>query len=196
MADPSRPSRLRRDDASVDRPFRVPAAPPAAADPVAAAAAEAAGRGYAEGRAAGEAELAGAIREFHARAAAALSRLAEIEAAVVRDLEHRLLDVALAAASRVVRERIEAGDPVAVRALREALDAVPASGEIRVRVHPDDAEAIGRETESEVARGRIVLVPDPSIGRGGCVVESAVGTVDATVGRALEAVCTAGRGGA
>lgn len=196
MADASRPSRLRRDDATLDRPFRVPAAAPAAPDPVAAAAAEAARRGYAEGRAAGEAELAAAIAEFHGRAAAALSRLSDLEAAKVRELEHRLLELALAAASRVVRERIEADDPVAVRALREALDALPASAEVRVRLHPDDAESIGRETESEVARGRIVLVPDPSIARGGCVVESSVGTVDATLGHALESVRSAARGGA
>lgn len=196
MADAPRPSRLRRDDATIDRPFRVPAAAPAAPDPVAVAAAEAARRGYSEGRAAGEAELAAAIEEFHARAAEALSLLSDLQAAKVRELEHRLLEVALAAASRVVRERIDAEDPVAVRALREALDALPASAEVRVRLHPDDAEPIGRETESEVARGRIVLVPDPSVARGGCVVESDVGTVDATLGHALDAVRSAGRGGA
>ena len=105
-----------------------------------------------------------------------------------------MLDLALAAASRIVRERIEAGDPVAARALREALDALPRATPVKVRLHADDAAAIESALAAEIAAGRITIEPDRGVERGGCLVESSTGIIDATLEVAEAAVRAAAEG--
>jgi len=192
VADARRPRILGPDETSV-RSFLDGAQAPAA-DPQADAIARARSDGQAEGRrellAEIERERAAQTREVKE----ALGRLADLEESLTRRREAVLLEIALEAASRIVRERIEAADPVALRAIREAMEALPGSTTLRARLNPADLEVLARELSGEIDRGRLELIPDQSITRGGCVVETAVGTVDATVETALDALRAASLG--
>lgn len=133
-------------------------------------------------------ELEAERRAFAARVAETLAGLAELDRTLRAERDARVREVVLEAASRIARARVEAGDPVAARALDEALAALPAAGGLRVRLHPDDVAAAAAARQAEIERGRIELVADAALTRGGCVVESRVGTIDATVETALAAV--------
>jgi flagellar assembly protein FliH len=154
--------------------------------------------GRAEGRAEGRSEALAEIEAARAVEARSIGRslrhLTEVEGELVARRESVLLEIALEAAARIVRERIDAGDEVALRAMRDAMEALPASTSLRVRLHPTDIEMLSTELQSDVARGRIELVWDPTITRGGCIVESTVGTVDATIEAAFDAVRAAAAG--
>jgi flagellar biosynthesis/type III secretory pathway protein FliH len=67
--------------------------------------------------------------------------------------------------------------------VREGLERVRRASRVRVRVHPSDAAQL-IELEAEV-------VEDPSITRGGCVVESELGEVDARLEVRLDALARA-----
>jgi flagellar assembly protein FliH len=163
-------------------------------DPIAEARACGFAEGVAEGRRQARAELEAVYEAALERLAASLAAVAGVEEALARRHEQRLLEVAVEAASRIVRERIEAGDPVACRALEEAIAALPAPAGWRARLNPSDLETVARELSGEIGRGRIELVPDPGVSRGGVVLESAVGTVDATVETAIASVRRAALG--
>jgi flagellar biosynthesis/type III secretory pathway protein FliH len=51
-------------------------------------------------------------------------------------------------------------------------------------MHPDDIALL--DTAALPPDGRATVVPDRSIGRGGCIVEGGATTIDAQVGPALE----------
>jgi flagellar assembly protein FliH len=169
-------------------------APPASADPRTDPIARARIEGEAEGRRQLRAEIdrerAAEVREVKE----ALARLADLEETLTRRREAVLLEIALEAASRIVREKIDAADPVALRAIQDAMDSLPGSTSLRARLHPGDLELLARELKGEIDRGRLELVPDEAITRGGCVVESAVGTVDATIETALDSLRAASLG--
>ena len=190
---PNRPeSRLRDGDDNVDRPFDVgPANGDSAADPVAAAVAEARERGYREGRQNAEKELGRELERARREIAASLQRLAQLEESLGRRHEALLLGVTIEAASRLLRQRVESGDPVAARALAEALEAIPRQGAIKARLHPDDEPFVRELVRSEIEAGRIELVADESVSRGGTLVESDAGTIDATLETAEAAVRSA-----
>ena len=162
--------------------------------------AEAAERGRAEGREEGrreaEAALAVETEAMRRELSRALSGIASLEASLTCRHEALLAEIALEAASRIVRERIEAGDPVAVRAVREAMASLPPSARLEARVSPADVEALSADLAAEIERGRVHLSPDQGVERGGCVLESPVGTVDATLEAARDAVRGAVLGGA
>lgn len=133
-------------------------------------------------------EFAADRRAFAVQTAQTLTRLAEFEEATARRHNAEVAEIVIEAVSRIVRLRVDAGDPVALRALREAQDALPSTTGLRARLHPADLEVATRELQSDVERGRIQLVSDDTLTLGGCVLESAVGTVDATIETAHEAI--------
>ena len=109
------------------------------------------------------------------------------EQLVLADVEDTVAELALSIARSVLdRELATTADPGAAaiaRALRLAPDDCP----VTVRLHPDDVLVLGELPAA--ARGReLVVVPDPAVEPGGCVVEAAGRHVDAQVGPALARV--------
>jgi flagellar assembly protein FliH len=99
-----------------------------------------------------------------------------------QQLAGRIAGVALELARQVVRSELQQRPDVVVEVAEQALGALLASArQIVLRLHPDDhALAQAQLTEMLTARGAR-LVPDVNLSRGGCVVESDIAVVDATV---------------
>jgi flagellar assembly protein FliH len=155
-------------------------------------------RGYEQGREEGEQR---ATAQFESRAAElrlqlseTLKSLGELNEKMTADYRELLLELSLTAASRIARKLIEEGDPVAARALSEALEALPTDDGLRVHLHPDDVEAVERDLESLIRQRRIEIVSDEKVSRGGCIVGGESGTIDATL-EAAEATVRAAADG-
>lgn len=118
----------------------------------------------------------------------ALKRIASLETTVLREYESALLDIALTAASKIVRERIDRSDPVAVRAMQEAIASLPERTRFTVRLNGRDLPDAAKAFQAEIAEDRIELVEDNSISRGGCMLETPAGNIDATLETAESAV--------
>ena len=129
-----------------------------------------------------EAAQAEAREQIQAETAAMAAELARsLEA--LEQLRRELIDearaaiprLALTAARRMLRERIDADDPVALRAFEEIRDQIELPETFTVRVHPDDRSAL------EQLDAALTLESDERIARGGCIVESDRGRIDATI---------------
>jgi flagellar biosynthesis/type III secretory pathway protein FliH len=106
--------------------------------------------------------------------------------------EPQLVELAFAVASRVLAHAVERDPVAAVEVAARALEAARHRIDVTLRVHPEDLVAI-REAEEALEAGlararRFQLVADPSVGRGGAVVETEAGTVDARLDRQLAAL--------
>jgi flagellar assembly protein FliH len=99
-----------------------------------------------------------------------------------QQLAGRIAGVALELARQVVRSELDQRPEAVLTVAEEALGVLLASArQISVRLNPEDhALAQGSLTEVLQARGARLL-PDPSVTRGGCVVESDIAVVDASV---------------
>jgi flagellar assembly protein FliH len=150
--------------------------------------------GIEEGRQQAMLEMQVEIEKRQAQLAEAVRHLADLEENLTREHESRLLEITLEAASRIVRNRIEQDDPVAVRALREAMESLPEPARLKVRIHPEDVEIMTKTMADELAREKLELSPDETVSRGGCVVETPVGNIDATLETAERAVRQAATG--
>ncbi|MES2090833.1 MAG: FliH/SctL family protein [Pseudomonadota bacterium] len=127
------------------------------------------------------------------QAAQLASHLSDQVGALAADFHHRLesleqqlagriAGVALEIARQVVRSELDQRPEAVLMVAEEALGVLLASArQIAVRLNPEDhALAQGSLTEVLQARGARLL-PDPSVVRGGCVVESDIAVVDASV---------------
>jgi flagellar biosynthesis/type III secretory pathway protein FliH len=105
---------------------------------------------------------------------------------------HDIVALAVRIAERLVRRSL-ALDPEIVADIAEA--AIAAAGpreELVVRLHPDDLAALeARDCNGSAllrARCHLRVQPDAGVGRGGCIVDSPAGSVDARLATQLAAI--------
>ncbi len=138
--------------------------------------------GYRDGLVALEAFKQTHARQLSAQIGSLLQSTAEQLEELQQQMARALAVSAANLARQIVRAELQTKPDLVSMIANEALDTLLLSARhITVRVHPDDQELV-QQGASEVlaARGGRVVI-DSSIARGGCLVESDIGSVDATM---------------
>jgi flagellar biosynthesis/type III secretory pathway protein FliH len=143
---------------------------------------EAVRQGYEQGRAMGAAEIAALIAE--ARVQAGRLRQAATPTAIA---------LAVKMAEQIVGRAVTLAPGLMADIAGAALDACRPRGDwVRLRVHPDHAGAVIAHRDALAARAprgaALDVVADDSVGRAGCVIETAFGRVDARLETQLAAL--------
>jgi flagellar biosynthesis/type III secretory pathway protein FliH len=145
------------------------------------------GAAHAEGYAAGNAQAASQLLDL-ARAQAQLSQRTERDAT----------QAALLVAGQLLGSALESEPDKIVALLRPHLARVRRAQRVVLRLHPDDAgwleqhpEALSELREQPAQASSLELRRDPGIARGGCVVESNIGELDARVETRLSLLAAA-----
>lgn len=127
--------------------------------------------------------------ELLRRAAAAVE---DHRATLASLAERDLIRLAVAVAEKLTKAAIAGGKPVAEENLRRAIELTARRQELRILVHPDDAARIDAflpELRRDFADlQKISIDADASVGRGGVVVRTREGSVDATIAAQLEEI--------
>ncbi|HEV2765788.1 MAG TPA: FliH/SctL family protein [Pyrinomonadaceae bacterium] len=126
---------------------------------------------YQEGYEAALSELNGLLLEAHERRAAALT---EVECDVLR--------LAIKVAEKIIGREIKIDPGAAAAIVSTALRSARRQELLTVRVHPADLPEVQsrRDQIDPAGRARFLdFVADSRVGRGGCIIESESGTVDA-----------------
>ena len=108
---------------------------------------------------------------------AGIADVARARAEMLHQARPQLIGLALEIARLVLSREIERRPAVVGEMARVAIDRLAAATDLRVLVHPLDFEVL--ESVTEQSRRPVGLVPDASVERGGCRVESSFGEIDA-----------------
>lgn len=138
--------------------------------------------GHAQGHAQGLAEGADLAREQAAR----LDGLAQACGAALDGLEREVgqsvIQLAVRIAEQVLRTHIRDCPNHILDLVHEVMQARPEQGgSLQLRLHPDDLELVRTFLQQTPDPARYRLNADASITRGGCIAETALGSVDATL---------------
>lgn len=138
-------------------------------------------KGYEQGERAGAEAGATRAEAMLRRLSETIQELAEVRRAMVHQTERQMVQLALAIARRVVRREVALDSDLTLTMARVALDRLGDSTSLTVRLNPDDFEATCRRREALLAGSHVTVTPDASVSRGGCLVQSDFGYVDASV---------------
>jgi flagellar assembly protein FliH len=137
-------------------------------------------QGFEQGRIAG---MEAGTNELAARVEA-VEHILDALARPLEDLDHRVEEEILALVQAVVRQLVrrelhhDPGHLIGV--IREGLSALPlAAGDVVVRLHPADADAIRERLSATEDNRAWQLETDPLLERGGCLITSPRSTIDA-----------------
>lgn len=152
---------------------------------------EAFASGYAAGERAG-------VEAGNKRAEAMLRRLAQtldelkaLRQTMVRQTEQQMVSLALAIARRILRREAAVDEDLLIAMARVALERLGESGTATIRLNPEDYSATVQRHGDHWAGARVKVVADPSVSRGGCLVDSEFGFIDASVEAQFDQVAQA-----
>jgi flagellar assembly protein FliH len=142
--------------------------------------------GFAEGHAAGYAD---GVSEGQAQARAELAHLQAIAAtfgaavaAADETIAGDVLDLALHLSRAMLRTALEVRPELVIPVVREAIEYLPMLQQpALLMLHPQDAEIVRNGIGEELDKGGWRVVPDPTVARGGCKVDTATNQIDAQV---------------
>lgn len=151
-------------------------------------------QGYAEGFKQGEEAGHAAIAEQWAPVLASFVQathdITRLRAEVVRQAEEDIVTLAFQLARKILRQEARYPRDILHATLRRALAYVGNHEHLVVRVHPRDLE-LAQAMQKDLLQGvdgvrHLTLEGDATVGRGGCVVASVFGEVDARLEAQLE----------
>jgi flagellar assembly protein FliH len=131
----------------------------------------------------------------HAEAAAACIEAAGLRDGALAEAERTIARLALSAAERLFGESLDVSPERIAAIVGDGLSRARRARDVVVRVHPDDAGQLASLKASIAARAGcpadFAVRVDPALTRGGCVVETELGTVDARLETRLDALARA-----
>jgi flagellar assembly protein FliH len=141
------------------------------------------GAGYADGLAIGRAEAARELEHLQAIALEFGEAIAHADEAIAADV----LDLALHLAKSMLRTALEVKPELVIPVVREAIEYLPVLQQpALLMLNPADAEIVRAGIGEELDKGGWRVVPDPTIARGGCKVDTATNQIDAQTGSRWE----------
>ena len=128
--------------------------------------------GYEEGSARGRIEAA----ELHQLVQALDDAMAQLDQEVAEEIQALAIEIA----RQVVRDTLSVRPEVVLAVAREAITQLPQQTAV-VHVHPEDGELMRRFIAEHYDAVGHRVVEDPAVARGGCLIESAGGQIDAQI---------------
>lgn len=174
------------DSAAQARPEEAAPTPEAAAELLTEQLREARQAGYKDGYRDGLAALDNFKQSYAAQVTAQVGQVvASFQAqldALQQHLASSLAQVAADIARQVVRTELTTQPQLIEQVAHEALGLlVHSARHIRIRVHPDDHQLLVEQGQLDIEARHARLLADPSVHRGGCIVESDIGLIDASI---------------
>lgn len=125
-----------------------------------------------------------------------LESLAEPFQKLDDEVENELVKLVIAIASQLIRREIKLDPGQIIGVIREAVGVLPLSSQhVTLNLHPDDAELVRQVLKLDENPPLWTLQENPLVTHGGCIVETEVSRVDASLEKRLAAVIATLMGG-
>ncbi len=120
----------------------------------------------------------------------AINELGQTRAMLSSRHENELIELTMLIAEKIVQHELKLKPETVLDIIRTATEHLTVTDEIRLKINPSDYEYL-REMEEILSRKltdrkQIHVVQDPSVSRGGALIETAFGDIDATIEAQLD----------
>lgn len=136
--------------------------------------------GLEHGREAAQAELAEAVAAMHEL----VENVRQQRHTIIESAEPEIVKLAMTIGERIVHEQISVDPNIVIESVRHALTRLVGREVVTLRVHPADLETIRQHRDAIAASNDVEhlrVVEDQRVDRGGVVIETEAGTIDAKI---------------
>lgn len=148
-------------------------------------------KGYAQGERAGLEAGGKRAEAMLRRLAETLEELSGLRDNMVRQTERELVQLAIAIARRVLHREVSVDAELTAALAHIALERLGGPTPATVRLHPDDYAYVTSGQATPLSGRQVEILPDPGVARGGCLVESEFGFINASVDAQVDEIARA-----
>jgi flagellar assembly protein FliH len=145
-------------------------------------------QGYNEGQAAGVKQANARIEPAMAKLAQSIQELTGVRKRHLIAAEEDAVRLAIAVARKVLRRELSVDPESLLGVVKAAFERVDARDVHRIRLNPEDGPILQRHLVTIGMPPRVELIPDPALERGGVVIETNRGLLDASVSSQLSEI--------
>lgn len=149
-------------------------------------------KAYQKGIAAGKKEVEEKLAQATKALTQAAKKLSTQSESIMQRSADDMLQLVMAISERILHFEISEHKEVVVRVVQQTINAAVQAEEFHIRVNPEDIEVLNEHKPLFIASlsglSNIEFIGDASITRGGCVLESPSGRVDATLETQLDEI--------
>jgi flagellar assembly protein FliH len=138
-------------------------------------------KGYAAGERAGVEAGTRRADAMIRRMAQTIEDISQLRKTMVHQTERQMVQLALLLAKRVVGRELALDVELVAALAHVALERLGEAAPATIRLNPEDYAALVLLRGEAWEGGQVAITPDPALPRGGCVVDSEFGRVDASV---------------
>ncbi len=115
----------------------------------------------------------------------ALAELSDIRASIIEKNQEQIMEIIFMITEKIIHRQIRITPDIILDTVRAASNHLMETEEIRLHLHPSDFEYV-REIESILSkklsnRKNMHIIEDSTIDRGGVIIETELGDIDATI---------------
>jgi flagellar assembly protein FliH len=125
------------------------------------------------------------------RLAQTLEELSSMRDNMVRQTERELVQLSVAIARRILQREVSVDGELTAALAHIALERLGGATPATVRLHPDDYTVVTSGQVTPLSGRHVEILPDPSVSRGGCLVESEFGFINASVDAQVDEIARA-----
>ena len=138
-------------------------------------------RGFSEGKAAGRQDMSTQIEAMSSRLARTIEELTGLRPRFRHEAEEDVVALALATARRILHRELTVEPEALLGLVKAALETIELREVHRVRVSREDASMVAQFLEKIGLPHRVEVVADSSLERGSAILDSNLGTLDASI---------------
>jgi len=110
----------------------------------------------------------------------------------MKQLESMLIDLSLGVAKHLISQEILINSDIVINQVKKAIDSLDEDKIFKLHLNPGDVEILkavhSTLLPNELESKSIIITPDSSVDRGGCVLETSAGYIDGRISSQLEAL--------
>jgi len=121
---------------------------------------------------------------------AAIDEIASMRTSIIEKHQDQILEIIFLITEKIIHRSIQVSPDIILDTVRAASNHLMETDDIRLRLHPSDFEYI-REIETIIAKSlsgkrQVHVIEDTSIDRGGVIIDTEFGEIDATIRSQIE----------
>ena len=148
-------------------------------------------KGFAQGQRDGLDLEKSKLEEMGRQYESLLTELRDLKVHIFRDSEGEMLRLIELIAKKIIGEEIKTGEAVISHSIRTAAKFLTDKRKVQIIINPDDMEEVKKmlpDLTKLTKGGNFQLTEDPSIGKGGCILETGFGRINATIEDQLDEI--------
>jgi flagellar assembly protein FliH len=121
-----------------------------------------------------------------------LDDISQLSLRLAKQYEKEILELVYAIAKKIVHAELSVNEKAVRETIMSALELTAEKRNITLKINPDDFEYVEQIRPELFSRysniASLMVTPDPAVSRGGCLLETPGGDIDASIETQLESI--------